>query len=232
MLVAAQWPLQNAPRLPGCMWFGGLEPHRRYLRCVFLAFLIKIFKRKKWGNQRVWLVSVKRGMNTQTITAERCTLGPDCHSYQSILQCGRAVWWFSPLLVFPEVLTTELEQEYMSLQWCHNERDSVSIHRCLNCLHNRLFRWRRSRETSKLRSTGFCEGNSPMTGEFPTQGPVRRRCFNLMTSSCAGLSVPDVPPWVLSKLRVYRYVDYICLVSLYQAHIWSYIFWWYIRVTS
>ena len=36
------------------------------------------------------------------------------------------------------------------------------------CLLNRLFR-RRSKKTSKLRVTGLCVGNSPGTGEFPTQ---------------------------------------------------------------
>ena len=44
----------------------------------------------------------------------------------------------------------------VSLQWLHNERDG------------RLFR-RRSKKTSKLRVTGLCEGNSPVTGEFPPQ---------------------------------------------------------------
>ena len=48
------------------------------------------------------------------------------------------------------------------------ERDSVSNRRRLDCLLNRVFR-RRSKETSKLRVTGFCEGNSPVTGEFPAQ---------------------------------------------------------------
>ena len=37
-----------------------------------------------------------------------------------------------------------------------------------DCLLNRLFR-RRSKKTSKLRVTGLCEGNSPVTGEFPVQ---------------------------------------------------------------
>ena len=35
-------------------------------------------------------------------------------------------------------------------------------------LLNRLFR-RRSKKTSKLRVTGLCTGNSPVTGEFPAQ---------------------------------------------------------------
>ena len=37
-----------------------------------------------------------------------------------------------------------------------------------HCLLNRLFR-HRSNKTSKLRVTGLCAGNSPVTGEFPAQ---------------------------------------------------------------
>ena len=55
-----------------------------------------------------------------------------------------------------------------ALQWRHNERDSLSNHRRLDCLFNRLFRCK-SKKTSKFRVTGLCEGNSPVTGEFPTQ---------------------------------------------------------------
>ena len=50
----------------------------------------------------------------------------------------------------------------------HNKRDSVSNHQPYDCLLNRLFR-RRSKKTSKLRVTGLCEGNSPVTGEFTVQ---------------------------------------------------------------
>ena len=55
-----------------------------------------------------------------------------------------------------------------TLQWCHNGRDSVSNHQPHHCLLNRLFGCR-SKKTSKLRVTGLCAGNSPGTGEFPTQ---------------------------------------------------------------
>ena len=55
-----------------------------------------------------------------------------------------------------------------SLQRRHNEHDGVWNHRRLNCLLNRLFRCT-SKKTSKLGITGLCEGNSPVTGEFPTQ---------------------------------------------------------------
>ena len=55
-----------------------------------------------------------------------------------------------------------------SLQWRHNGRDGVSNHQPHDCLLNHLFR-HRSKKTSKLRVTGLCAGNSPGTGEFPTQ---------------------------------------------------------------
>ena len=55
-----------------------------------------------------------------------------------------------------------------TLQWRHNERDGVSSNRRLDCLLSRLCRCK-SKETSKLRVTGLCEGNSPVTGEFPAQ---------------------------------------------------------------
>ena len=58
--------------------------------------------------------------------------------------------------------------DLFSLQWRHNERDGVSNHHPHDCLLNRLFR-RRWKKTSKPRVTGLCAGNSPVTGEFPTQ---------------------------------------------------------------
>ena len=54
------------------------------------------------------------------------------------------------------------------LQWRHNERNVVSNHRRLHCLLSRLFRCR-SKTASKLRVTGLCDGNSPVTDEFPAQ---------------------------------------------------------------
>ena len=53
-----------------------------------------------------------------------------------------------------------------TLQWRHNELDGVSNHRRFSCLLNRLLSLR-SKKTSKLRVTGLCEGNSPVTGENP-----------------------------------------------------------------
>ena len=55
-----------------------------------------------------------------------------------------------------------------ALWWRHNEHDGVSNHRRLDCFDKRLFkRW--SKKAWKLRVTSLCEGNSPVTGEFPAQ---------------------------------------------------------------
>ena len=56
-----------------------------------------------------------------------------------------------------------------SITMTSQRRDGVSNHQPHHCLFNRLFR-RRSKKTSKLRVTGLCEGNSPVTSEFPAQG--------------------------------------------------------------
>ena len=65
-------------------------------------------------------------------------------------------------------LTTWGVTRTRELRCRHNEHDGVSNHQRLDDLLNRSFR-RTSRKTSKLRVTGFCEGNSPVTGEFPSQ---------------------------------------------------------------
>ena len=81
-----------------------------------------------------------------------------------------------------------------ALQWRHNERDQVSNHQPHDCLFNRLFT-HRSTKTSKLWVTGLCEGNSPLTGEFPAQraSNAENVSINLMTSSWNCLSVDLLP---------------------------------------
>ena len=75
---------------------------------------------------------------------------------------GRAPLW----LLVNSVSSAHFQ--VIPLLWRHNGRDGVSNHRRLNCLLSHLFR-RRSKKTSKLRVTGLCEWNSPVTGEFPAQ---------------------------------------------------------------
>ena len=63
----------------------------------------------------------------------------------------------------------------LSLQWRHNGRNDVSNHQRHHCLLSRLFR-HRSEKTSKLRVTGLCTGNLPVTDGPVT--PVTRKMFS------------------------------------------------------
>ena len=63
---------------------------------------------------------------------------------------------------------TGINRSTKTLHWRHKGRDGVSNHQPHDCLLNRLFR-RILKKTSKLRVTGLCAGNSPVTGEFPAQ---------------------------------------------------------------
>ena len=80
------------------------------------------------------------------------------------------VWRYSIFLCFDRFVTV-MHGGIISrcpLPWRHNGHDSVSYHQPHHCLLNRLCGCR-SKETSKLRVTGLCAGNSPGTGEFPAQ---------------------------------------------------------------
>ena len=66
----------------------------------------------------------------------------------------------------------------VALQWLHNEHDGVSNYEHLDCLLTCLFR-HISKKTSKLRATGLCDGNSPVTGTIPAQRPATRTMLPL-----------------------------------------------------
>ena len=62
----------------------------------------------------------------------------------------------------------DLQMSCSNLTQLYGEPDGVSNHQPHDCLLKRLFR-RISKETSKLRVTGLCAGNSPVIDEFPAQ---------------------------------------------------------------
>ena len=73
--------------------------------------------------------------------------------------------------------STKIPKTLNTLQWRHNSRDDISNHQPYYFLLNRLFR-RRSKKTSKLRVTSLCEGNSPVTDEFPAQRASNAEMFS------------------------------------------------------
>ena len=91
----------------------------------------------------------------------------DCCSGALYLSQNTEVWKPADF-IYRCVSRWPCRQNSTVLQWRHNGRDGVSNHRRLDCFLIRLFR-RRSKKTPKLRVTGICEGNSPVTGEFPAQ---------------------------------------------------------------
>ena len=103
-----------------------------------------------------------------TLTWKRLTLPLTCHIHQT-----KSI---DPSLVIYIWLGN-------ILQCRHNGRDSASNHQTHDCLHSSLFKCR-SKKTSKLRVTGLCVGNSPVTGEFPAQmASNAEKSYHLMTSS-------------------------------------------------
>ena len=76
---------------------------------------------------------------------------------------------FSVILIFFFSMgRTNIQNAESTLKWRHNKRDGASNHRRLDCLLNRLFR-PRSNKIPKLCVTALCEGNPPVTDEFPSQ---------------------------------------------------------------
>ena len=73
-------------------------------------------------------------------------------------------WDFAqPLRILYVLYEVSSGQMRYTLEWHHNDRDGVSNHRRLHCLLNCWF-WCRSKNTSKQRVTGLCEGKSSGTG--------------------------------------------------------------------
>ena len=102
------------------------------------------------------------------------------------------MWYRSRVLLL-------IKRSMHSLQWRHNGCDGVSNHWRLDCLLNRLSR-HTSKKTLKLRVTGLCERNSPVTGEFLSQRSSNACgiCFYLMTSSSFTLHWHTFWQWTIN----------------------------------
>ena len=79
-----------------------------------------------------------------------------------------------------------------TLQLRPNERHDVSNHQRLDCLPNRLF-MRTSKRTSKLRVTGVCEGNPPVTIGFPSQRASNAENVSIWWPHREWVYVVDIP---------------------------------------
>ena len=137
------------------------------------------------------IVGVHRRSERLHRTGWLIVLTGDVYTTQSILKCGdkgeicriRRVKQTHECFVLP-----------VASQWRYNERDGVSNHQPHECLLNRKFKAQVKEETSKLRVTGLCEGNSPVTGEFPAQrASDAENVSPLVTSSWNALHFWSIP---------------------------------------
>ena len=93
------------------------------------------------------------------------------------------------------------------LQWRHNGHDDVSNHQPQHYLLNRLV-GRGSKKTSKLRVTGLCAGNWPVTGEFLAQ----------RASYAENVSIW----WRHHVSRIFSGIGHFCIYKEYDAYIHIY----------
>ena len=108
---------------------------------------------------------------------------------------GLGAYYIRDFTVFGNCLkghaSDDIQSILYTLQWCHNECDVVSNHQPHDCLLDCLFR-RRSKKTSKLRVTGLCAWNSPVTGEFPAQKAINAENVSFWWRLMEYLGVPSV----------------------------------------
>ena len=122
-------------------------------------------------------------------------------------------WWFGITYMLQNIDVSHWIQWpatkwLASLQWRHNERHGVSNHQRLDCLLKCLFR-PRSKNISKLRVTGLCEGNSPVTGEFPApmasnaeNVPIWWRHHDIAKRLTRPLAEMMWFPWIHQQVRI------------------------------
>ena len=122
-----------------------------------------------------------------------------------------------------------LELHRGTLLWRHNGRDGVLNHQSHDSLLNRLF-MRRSKKTSKLCVTGLCEGNSPVTGEFPAQTASntenvsiwwRHHGNTLQTSNVSQPIMYAVDWWNMGNVFVLLPLKNAALIARFMGPTWG-----------
>ena len=113
----------------------------------------------------------------ESVTLNRIPVSTELIDYTNGLKCISLLfaWYYCYqciIMSYPRCSWYKFRN--VLLLWRHNGHHGVSNHQPHDSLINRSLR-RRSNETSKLRVTGFCAGDSPVTGEFP----VVRKWFQL-----------------------------------------------------
>ena len=105
----------------------------------------------------------------------------------------------------------------------------------LTIVYSTVLSRRRSKKTSKIRVTGLCAGNSPVTGEFPNQGPVMRKMFPFddvimlclllsfsnKTTACAINKMSNDLCLLMDEKEEYNSIDFMYILHVCLWSIWS-----------
>ena len=132
------------------------------IQCIMYIVVCRIHRKAEWG-WSFWMVHYfQNSFGIQQIKLLTTDI-----SNVSMLNCSD-IYIYIYTYIFAVCMTPCNKLVTDTLQWRHNGHDGISNHQPHDCLPNRLFR-HRSKKTSKLHITGLCEGNSPVTSEFPAQ---------------------------------------------------------------
>ena len=100
------------------------------------------------------------------------------------------------------------------LQWRHNGRDGVSKHQPHDCLLNRLFRHRLKK--TKLRVTGICAGNSPVTAKRASNAETFSIWWRHHASSYRlHAEMEYIPGGMLTPEQVFRVWKHECILQYF-----------------
>ena len=200
-----------------CHWF--CLPRKGLILPVVLKFIISISSLYHKCHTLLWKISI-----TVCLDFSNWALMQDCFK-----QITRDI---PPTSVWPVCIFTH--RKYISpcrkwhntrgaLQWLHNERGGVSNHQIHDCLLKSLFR-HRSQKASKLRVTGLCEGNSPVTGEFPAQRASSAENVSIWWRHHIGISMAAaldfLPDGVLGFIMIMRNIKSLRRLNLYSNKYW------------
>ena len=102
-----------------------------------------------------------------------------------------------------------------------------------DCLLSRLFK-HSSKKTSKLRVTGLCEGNSPVTGVFPAQMTSdaenvsiwwRHHLYRMRSLSCCVRNIWITPVWLYWAWKKFFYKSHAPNLTMLTNYIFKIWFW-------
>ena len=174
---------------------------------VSLTFrkLSKIISRKYTTPEITFMMSISSWnfgrVHTYKVSAWNCHKKISIiHRFQgNKLESTRKVGEIPPSSHSLNQVDEDCKYKQEQLQWRHDERVGVSNQQPHDCLHNRVFR-RRSKKIPKLHVTGFCQRNSPVTGEFPAQRASNSERVSIWWRR-HDMIEPSTHPWPLSSVN-------------------------------